>query len=448
MMVLRLICAVRSYLRKLRSLLQNLTKDNTDSRLSDLESFVAYQINKHTKAYRGLDKILDVGFDSLKGFEWSKVNGDSKEWDENDFVRGRRGCMHDDKLHVALSAQILRGSKIRRIEIWKLESAGNWVCIADWQTFGFEKSMRKDVTIHDLVSDGDNLYAALGDAVAEVWKYNGQEWEILGGRGAGWDCDHYSRCGCLAWDGNALYVGMHSKKLPASVFMFKKNKWSNLLEGHGNQNLFKSSAGIYSICLDEKGVLYAGDFRKHGLAMVWRYDGTWSSLENINGGSNFAYQPVSLFNGLLALGRHVFSVHNVSEYSQGISPISIFGDDGISNIPLDDSDPFIKNFEFNNSNAICVFQNLLFIGVGGTKLGNAGVFAIDGMMKWKSIGGKGIRASWSKNGSPLALSPHNGYEIIYDFVVDPNTQELYVLFGTRPGLGQVWRLSAQKNYTN
>lgn len=173
---------------------------------------------------------------------------------------------------------------------------------------------------------GANLYVGLGTqlADAEVWKWNGTTWSMVGGDGirSGWVNEKYETVYSMAANGNTLYVGLGSTTLlndgDAEVWSLDvssdSNQWVKM-GGDGvnsSWNYVASTQGPFEIVNDLEyvaadGALYAAigstsASATNSDAEVWRFSGsTWTLVGGDSGQGGYGWTTAGRYENALSL---------------------------------------------------------------------------------------------------------------------------------------------------
>lgn len=299
---------------------------------------------------------------------------------------------------------------------WKMEAGmglnGSW-----------DQSGR--IAITSQVKIGGETYVGLGAGIgdAEVWKWNGSSWTMIGGGNpainSSWPANTYENVHSLATDGTNLYAGLGDGVTEGEVWKWNGTTWSQI----GGDSLNGSWAPNIGYTINSLeyfgGKLYAGV--GYARAEVWSYDGSsWTRLgaQNFNGAWTVATQYVlSMTNDGTNLYVGLGSAASRGEVWRwnGTSWTQIGGGVGM-NGSWGNTIESVRELKYMNGK--------LYAGTGDTA-GDAHVWEFNGT-SWTRIGGDGLNGSW----------PASTYEYVFSLATDGTN--IYAGLGSGTGDAEVW----------
>jgi hypothetical protein len=280
-------------------------------------------------------------------------------------------------------------------------------------------------SVNTMTRIGGDVYMGLGLDIgdAEVWKWNGSTWTMIGGGNASingsWESQTYEGVYALANDGANVYVGLGTTAGDGEVWRWNGTSWTKI-GGDGVNSGWAVGAYEYAYSLDYfNGTLYAGLGSSAGDAEVYSWNGTsWTKIggDSLNSGWATTYEVVaSLTNDGANLYAGLGTTAGDGEVWRwnGTSWTKI-GGDGV-NSGWDATFETVRSLRYLNST--------LYAGLGDTA-GDAEVWSWSGSA-WTKIGGDGLNSSWTTN-----------YEQVGAFTADGTT--LYASLGSSDGDGEVY----------
>ena len=236
------------------------------------------------------------------GSTWTKVGGDSlySGWTTN-FERVTTLGVHAGKLYAGL------GSSAGDAEVWECancDGTPSWSRVggdginSSWANSTYEQ-------VDSMIVYAGFLYVGLGTSTddAEVWKYDGSSWTLIGGDdiGGSWSSGTYERVRTLAVYNGALYAGLGTTAGDGEVWRYAGSLWAQA--GGDNVN------GSWGSTIEEvgafsayKGKFYAGTGNTANAdAAVWSF-----------GNNAFLQSSTSSFN---TNWHHVAATYNGSTMS-------------------------------------------------------------------------------------------------------------------------------------
>ena len=172
-------------------------------------------------------------------------------------------------------------------EIWRFnKNTGSWGG-AKWAGDGTGWGTGFD-QVHAIVTDGSNIYAALGNTAGEneVWKYNGSTWSQIGGLSTTDDFGtSHTNVKALLYANSTIYAGLQhtSSSVGAELWSYNGSTWT--LEGGNYVNKSWGFTGLHSVessvVVNDKLYIGTGYTTNsiHGNALIFSYDGTtWTII--------------------------------------------------------------------------------------------------------------------------------------------------------------------------
>ncbi len=274
---------------------------------------------------------------------------------------------------------------------------------------------------------GDYLYAGLGNVAgsAEVWRWDGSTWKLIGGQevNGSWDSNTYEQVMSMASYNGKLEVGLGTSTGDAEVWEWDGSTWTKIGGDSVNNGWNNTYEEVDSLAV-LGGKLYAGLGNSTGDGEVWRWDGTgWTKIggDSLNNGwTNYVENVLSLAvykgNIVAGLGR---STGDAELWKWNGSTWTKIGGDGIGGSWAANVNQEVES--------LVQYGDKLYAGLGYTA-GSASLWEYDGT-SWTQIGGDDINGSWTTG----------TYEKLKTLVV--YNGDLYAGLGNSTGDGEVWRLS-------
>lgn len=290
-------------------------------------------------------------------------------------------------------------------------------------------------SLDSMVANGTDIYAGTGLSTgdAEVWKWNGSTWSMIGGDGinSGWPASTYERVASLAVNGTSLYAGLGSSAGDAEIWTCNMNtnctSWTKI-GGDGNGPGAGTHTSIDSMVVFG-GSLYAGGANASaGGADVWRYNGgtSWTQVGGDGLNSGWAASTFEAVSALHSDGTYLYAGIGTSTTDGEVwryngSTWTILGGDGTN---LGGGASWNTNYERVSS--ITSYGGNLYVGLGDSA-NDAEVWRLSGTT-WSQIGGDGLNTGWAAS-STLTR--------VYSLVNDGTN--LYAGLGNGSAAAQVWR---------
>jgi len=275
-----------------------------------------------------------------------------------------------------------------------------------------------------LKSFGGRLFAGVQNGSAEVWAFDGDQWELV----ESWDGGlpiPYS----MTESNGSLFVGFQSgaDRGPAAIFQFDGNNWTEISEAW-----IEEYRSVYELW-PHNGFLYAGMSPRDPLsdAHVWRYDGAaWAKVGGDGQLGSWTNDSLLLITAFASFqGKLIAALTRYPTVRGEFSSIWALGEDWQPIHATRLPDEFT---EIHSRNALLVYRDHLYVGAGGYPSGHAGVWEYQDS-GWRKIGGHGVPGSWSQE----SFSFPNKQEYVYRLLEYDGA--LIVGFGSGPGQAQVWR---------
>lgn len=285
-----------------------------------------------------------------------------------------------------------------------------------------------------MAANGADLYAGTGFSTgdAEVWKWNGSNWTMIGGDGinSSWADSTYEKVGSLAVNGTALYAGLGSSVGDAEIWTCNMStnctSWTKI-GGDGNGPGVGTHYSIDSMVVFGS-TLYVGGTSSAGGADVWRYNGgtSWTQVggDGLNG--SWAASTFEAVSSLYSDGTYMYAGIGVTAGDGEVwryngTSWTMLGGDGLN---LGGGASWNTNYERVSS--ITSYGGSLYVGLGDSA-NDAEVWRLSGTT-WSQIGGDGLNSGWA---GTAALTR------VYSMVNDGTN--LYVGLGSGSGAAQVWK---------
>lgn len=287
-------------------------------------------------------------------------------------------------------------------------------------------------SVRVLSSGQGYLYGGLSGVTgsAQVWRYNGSSWSIIGGQGLNnsWDPYVYESVISMTSYNGQLYVGLGTTASDADVWRWNGTSWQQV-GGDGLNSSWGANYEEVSAMVSYGGYLYAGIGISNSEGEVYRWDGTsWTKIggDGINSGWPLNYDRVSslaVYNGEIIAGLGGAAGEGEAWKWNGSSWAKI-GGDGLNN----GWDATIEHIY-----AMTSYNGKLYAGLGLTT-DDAEVWEWDGS-SWTKVGGDDVNSSWTGGTYEVVstLSTYNG--------------NLFVGIGNTAGDGEVWRLASNGSWS-
>jgi len=357
---------------------------------------------------------------------WEIIGGHGIKgsWDSHSIVRSM--AIYEGNLLVGIG-----GMPKQTAEVWRFsDSFNSWHQIGG-NGIGESWHEKRYGRVNVLLSDHQTLYAGIGTAHragdAELWRYDGLKWRIIGGPNQGWEVNRYEIAySAVIHDGN-LYIGMTCEDNVgrADVFRFDGTSWQKV-------GAFGKYNGIYKLETFQ-GDLYAATWSRSLFGgTIWRLgQGGWQQVAGdgklgswSNPGIQFI-QDLSVHDGYL--------IASVQRDNDGdTSSVWAFNEGKWKQVGVV---PPEWQRDCTVFNSLETFKGTLCVGIGGG-YGRASVWGLNGHDQWKLLGGFGINGSWSGIGETRR---NRAKEWVYRLLSDGDS--LYVgLAGNLPlDTAEVWR---------
>jgi hypothetical protein len=276
------------------------------------------------------------------------------------------------------------------------------------------------------VINGD-IYVGLGNVVgdAEVWKWNGSTWTMIGGDGvnSSWADQTFESVLSLSKNGTILYAGLGVTAGDAEVWSCDTadncSDWTKIGgDGVNSGWVAGTYEGVYSMTFtDEK--LYAGIGLTANDAEVWSWNGSsWTKVggDSINSGWTTNFETVTKLRGN---GTDVYATLGTTTTDAEVwlwngTIWTKIGGDGLNSS---------WNTDYETINSISFMNDTLYVGLGITA-NDAEVWSWNGST-WTQIGGDSLNSGWTTN-----------YESVYALANDGTN--LYAGLGLTAGDNEVW----------
>ena len=280
-------------------------------------------------------------------------------------------------------------------------------------------------SVNAAVKMGSDIYAGIGIDIgdAEVWKWNGTTWTLIGGGPASinssWNANTYEGVFSLATDGTNLYAGLGNGTGEGEVWKWNGTTWTKIGGDSLNGGWTNYVEGVYSLDY-YGGNLYAGLGYSASDAEVWSWNGSsWTKIggDGVNSSWNTVYETVSNMtndgtNLYVGLGS---SAGDGEVWRWNGTTWTKVGGDSV-NSSWDSTFETVRTLKY--------FDGTLYAGIGDTA-NDGEVWSWNGTT-WTKIGGDSVNSSWGA-----------GYEYVTGLAWDGTN--LYAGLGGTDGDGEVWR---------
>ena len=282
-------------------------------------------------------------------------------------------------------------------------------------------------SVEAMVTSNGYLYAGTGVSVAGnamVWRYDGSNWEIVGGQGvnSSWAVNTYESVLALEHYAGNLYAALGTTANDAEVWKFNGTSWSQVGGDSLNSGWTTNFEAVYALAADST-YLYAALGNSTTDAEVWRYNGTtWTKIggDGVASSWNTSYETayaLGIYNGNLIAGIGN-STGDAEVWSYNGTTWTKIGGDGVSSS---------WNTNYEQVNTMISYNGTLVVGLG-TGTDDAEVWSWNGTT-WTKIGGDDVNSSWTAGTyeNVRAMTVYNG--------------DLFVGVGDTAGDGEVWKYS-------
>jgi hypothetical protein len=347
-----------------------------------------YQLYYDNETGRVTYEMADAAADS-----WSQVAGNNLNggWDYN----GKRSVNALVQVGSDVYAGIgyVSGTDIGDAEVWKWDGSV-WTLVgggvqsvnSSWDALTYEG-------VFALATDGTNVYAGLGITAgdSEVWMFNGTNWQKIGGDSLNNSWTNYSeQVWSMDYYNGNLYAGIGSSRRDAEVWEWNGTAW-NMIGGDGLNSSWNNDYEIVGAITNDGTNLYAGLGTSAGDSEVWMWNGsTWvqiggDSLNSSWSTTNETVRSLRYFGGTLYAGLGD-SAGDADVWSWNGSSWTQIGGDGL-NSSWSSSYEQVGSFAYDGAN--------LYAGLGVGN-GDGEVWMWNGS-SWSNIGGDGVNNSWITN---------------------------------------------------
>jgi hypothetical protein len=385
---------------------------------SKLESYGNHLVNniENYQNTRKPNKVISEVKDNII-FDWKELE---VPWDKSKFERTKALTVWNDSLVVGLE-----GAKIKGASIYIYDKK-KWL-----KLIGDNNNVWDNLTkVSVLKVHNGELFAGIDNT---IWKLNKEKkWSLIK---TFTNQDAYS----MASHNGYLYVGLIGKG--SSIYRLNKSSWEKIslgLDEHPN-------SGIYEMFSHTDSNLYASNISTSNSTVVYKLDEEnlkWTAI----GGKGI---NASWINSSFTYGYSMSSHKNLLFVTMNRSPkvygkfSSVWVYDGNQWYAIGNKNPPKIWNEVDVFNTSLSFNDIFFIGVGGSPSGNASVWALNNN-QWKIIGGKGVNQSWGLN-FPHSLTEdfrNTSTEYPYKFIKFNNS--MIVGFGDAWNADTLWQLKVKE----
>lgn len=374
-----------------------------------------------TNLYAGLGTTAgDNEVWQYNGTAWTKIGGDAvNSGFTNTHTQVNSLLYANSTLYAGLVSTNNNG------EVWAFNGTswsriGGGYINSSWGYFNRQN-------VESMTVYGDQLYAGTGNTMAgnaQVWRFDGTEWQIVGGQGlhGSWAPTTYENVLSMVSYGGNLYVGLGTTASDAEVWRYNGTSWTQVGGDTLNSSWGAGWEEVSSLATFG-GNLYAGLGASANDAEVWRYNGaTWTKIggDNINSGWATNFERVS---SLAVYGDQLYaglgaSVNDSEVWRWNGTAWTKVGGDGVSSS---------WNTVYEQVETLTVYNGKLYAGLGNST-GDAELWEYDGA-NWAMVGGDGVNDSWLDG----------QYEQVKTLVV--YNGRLYAGLASGAGDGEVWELN-------
>ena len=377
---------------------------------------------------------------------WEQIGGQRSDytvveggWDLNGQAAVSSIVTSGNIVYVGIGTPV--GTTPGDAEVWEYNTSTNtWRKIGGDGTglspseYGWADGSYEDVTAMT-IGDGE-LYIGLGNGVGdgEVWKYNGSEWEKIGGDGSGatpsedgWGPTYIEQVWGLVYLEDILYASLGNSSGDAEIWSYDGSNWTKM----GGDGMGWAVGGGYEMAytMTTDGTsLFVGLASSQGDAELYKYSSdTWSKIGGDGTGwANSTYEAVTALYAdssqiLVGLG-HGAGDADLFRYLYSTSAWSQIGGDGTG----------WTAGGYENILAITTSGPDIYIGLGNGN-NKAEVYKYSGgTSTWEKIGGDATNKGWSASNyyyqvKSLAFLDGYLYAGIYQYP------------GTSNGTGELWK---------
>lgn len=356
---------------------------------------------------------------------WSKIGGDGNGPGVITHTAIESMSVFGGSLYVGGGNSAAGGA-----DVWKYNGGTSWTQVggdglnSSWAAATFE-------SVSALHSDGTYLYAGIGVTTtdAELWRYNGTTWTIIGGDGtnlgggASWNTN-YERVSSITNIGATLYVGLGDSANDAEVWRLSGTTWSQI-GGDGLSSGWAATAALTRVhsLVNDGTNLYAGLGNGSAAAQVWKWNGaSWSQIggSGTNGATNWS---ASLVGAMVWSNSKLFAApSSTSNYGSGVYEWNGSAWNLIGGWFVNDS---WGGADISRIMSSTVHNGKLYYGLGSSN-NNAQVYEYDGTTA-RRVGGSGLDGSW----------PAWTYETVNSMISYKGN--LYAGLGISGGDSEIWK---------
>lgn len=283
--------------------------------------------------------------------------------------------------------------------------------------------------VYSTAAIGTDVYVGLGEAVgdAEVWKWNGATWSMIGGDGinGSWQDQMYEGVLSMATDGTNLFIGLGVTAGEADVWRWNGTAWAQIGGDGLNTSWAVNTYEVVWSMVYSGSTLYAGLGTTNSDAEVWSWNGTsWTQIggDSLNSGWGAGYNTVR---SMTAVGANLYAglgdeagEAEVWEWS-GASWAKVGGDA----VGRGGAGASWANTTYEIVGSLAAVGATLYAGIG-TTANDAEVWRFDDP-GWTQVGGDSLNFGWTAN-----------YETVRSLAGSATT--LYAGLGDGSGDGELW----------
>jgi len=362
-----------------------------------------------TKLFAGTYDSAGIGWvHTWNGSSWAMIGGNNvnESWGYYGLAAVQVMQTVGDYLYAGL------GNVAGSAEVWKWNGS-SWAMIGgqginnSWAPNTYEQVM-------SMASYGGHLFVGLGTTAsatendAEVWEWNGSVWSQVGGDGAksSWTftASHYGEVESMAADDNFLYAGLGLGSNDGEVWRYDGDNWEKIGGDSLHSGWTNYIENVYSLAL-YNGKLIAGLGRSTGDGEIWQWDGSmWSKIGGDAAGGSWGATAYQSIESLVTYGSDLYAgLGNVT----GSATLWKYDGSVWTEVGGDDINGSWTTGTYEKIKTLVVFDGALFVGLGNST-GDGEVWRLsDGA--WAKIAGSGVNLGWSGAVEEVeSFSPYKG----------------------------------------
>ncbi len=323
------------------------------------------------------------------GSAWTWTGGSyvNQSWGGYNLQSVESTMAHAGKLYAGTGVTVAGNALVWEYDGTSWSVIGGQGIRGSWAADAYEN-------VYTIQSYKGELYAGLGTTAndAEVWKYNGSTWTLVGGDNvnSGWNTGFEAVNVLSVWGGN-LYAGLGSSAQDAEVWRWNGTGWSRV-GGDGVNSSWAAALNMESVLSMTvyNNELYAGIGISANDAEVWKFNGTtWTKIGGDGTGSSWSASLEEVYIMRVYDGKLVVGLGSSTDDAE------VWAYDGTiwEKIGGDDVDGSWTAGTFERVRSMAIYNGKLYVGVGDTA-GDGEVWEYNGTA-WTQIGGDSINAGWT-----------------------------------------------------